>query len=383
MAPVANCSTFVRRHILELGEDRARLRPFAVLAESDFTGHGLKTVAVHVIRERILIEATRCLDGLRQNLSGGIAERHEAVAEGIKLFARRYCAIALEHIGEAGKLERRRRREAFHDDEAVENRTELRLDRRYQQPDHGAAEHLRRQPDLMRELPPLIVEPGRPDDVMRAVVDLGTPDERRVRAFEYMPGDRRVVRAAFFTVQETGQWIGSWTPWYGFVKLPAGVAYRLPAGAHIAAEIHYRHTDERAVDRGRIGLFLETGGSAKSVSDLVLEASRESVVPADAKSVRFHADTMLTADTTLLAMRPGLVPGLTSIEVTAKRSDGGTDVLLFAKDVPGAWPTPYIFRDPVPLRRGTTLSVTAYTSSARSPAPDRVRLIVSTYRRTG
>jgi hypothetical protein len=150
LAPVANCSTFVRRHILELGEDRARLRPFAVLAESDFTGHGLKTVAVHVIRERVLIEATRCLDGLRQNLSGGIAERHEAVAEGIKLFARRYCAIALEHIGEAGKLERRRRHEAFHDDEAVENRTELRLDRRYQQPDHGAAEHLRRQPDLMR-----------------------------------------------------------------------------------------------------------------------------------------------------------------------------------------------------------------------------------------
>jgi hypothetical protein len=73
----------IRRHILELGEDRARLRPFAVLAESDFTGHGLKTVPVHVIRERILIEATRCLDGLRQNLSGGIAERLFSMITGI------------------------------------------------------------------------------------------------------------------------------------------------------------------------------------------------------------------------------------------------------------------------------------------------------------
>jgi hypothetical protein len=38
---------------------------------------------VHVIRERILIEATRCLDGLRQNLSGGIAERLFSMITGI------------------------------------------------------------------------------------------------------------------------------------------------------------------------------------------------------------------------------------------------------------------------------------------------------------
>jgi hypothetical protein len=48
------------------------------------------------------------------------------------------------------------------------------------------------------------------------------------------------------------------------------------------------------------------------------------------------------------------------VEVSARRPDGGTDVLLFAKNILQDWPTPYVFRDPVLLRRGTILSVTAY-----------------------
>ena len=104
------------------------------------------------------------------------------------------------------------------------------------------------------------------------MIDLGLTSERRVSALEYLPGDRRVVRAAFFTVQETGQWIGSWTPWYGMAKLPAGAAYRLPAGSHLVAEIHYRGANEAVEDRGTIGLFFADQPAPRSVTDLVLEA---------------------------------------------------------------------------------------------------------------
>src|SRR5215471_7565232 len=117
------------------------------------------------------------------------------------------------------------------------------------------------QPDLVRELPQMSVEPADTNDVRRIIVDLGLTADRRVRALEYLPGDRRVVRAVVFTVQETGQWIGSWTPWYGFMKLPASTAFRLPAGAHLAAEIHYQASKERVVDRGRIGLFFDPAAS--------------------------------------------------------------------------------------------------------------------------
>jgi hypothetical protein len=234
------------------------------------------------------------------------------------------------------------------------------------------------QPDLMRELNPITVDPKRPDDVVRTVVDLGLARERNVRAFEYVPGDRRVVRAAFFTVQETGQWIGSWTPWCGFAKVPAAAAYHLPAGAHIAAEIHYRHTDERVVDRGRLGLFFDTRTAPQPVSDFVLEA--KDTAPPNTTSAGVRAEKTIAADTTVFALRPEVQAGVRSIEVAARRPDGGTDMLLFAKDIPLDWPTPYIFARPILLRRGTTLSVTAYYANATaSSAPAGVRLTVSAY----
>jgi hypothetical protein len=234
-------------------------------------------------------------------------------------------------------------------------------------------------PDLSRELEAVTVEPNRPNDVRQTVIDLGLAAERQVRAFEYMPGDRRAVRAAFFTVKETGQWIGSWTPWYGFVKLPSTAAYRLPAGAHIVATIHYRHGNERIVDRGRLGLFFESRPSSHTVSDQVLEAKGD--VPAGAVAQRFHAETVLSADTTLLALRPDVVSGVKTIEVAARTPDGGTDILLFAKDIPLEWPTPYIFAQPVAVRRGTTLSVTAYyANTGATPSPAGIRLTVSGYR---
>jgi hypothetical protein len=45
--------------------------------------------------------------------------------------------------------------------------------------------------------------------------------------------------------------------------------------------------------------------------------------------------------------------------------DGGTDVLLFAKDFQSDWPTPYIFKEPVLLRRGTVVTVTANGGTAK------------------
>jgi mono/diheme cytochrome c family protein len=238
------------------------------------------------------------------------------------------------------------------------------------------------QPDLTRDLEAVTVEPGRGDDVyvVRTVLDpeAQLSEARRVRAVEYIPGDRRVVRAAFFTVQETGQWIGSWTPWYGFMKLPDEAAYQLPAGAHIAAEVHYHRASERVVDRGRIGLFFDARASAAPVSDFVVAAGKESGVAARNGSRRFHAETFLAADTALLALRPDVVPGLASIEVVARRADGTSDVLLFAKDIPFEWPTPYIFREPVHLRRGTKLAVTAYVNDGEV-LPDGFRLTASGY----
>jgi hypothetical protein len=212
------------------------------------------------------------------------------------------------------------------------------------------------EPNLMRQIEPMTIEAGQGSAIKRSVIDLGLTSERRIRALEYMPSDRRVVRAAFFTVQETGQWIGSWTPWYGLVEFPSSAAIRLPAGSHVVAEIHYRGAKERVVERGTLGLFFADTPTPNTMSDLVLEAKSA----ASSNSNRFHAEIRLTTDMTAVALRPEISPGLKSVEVSARKLDGGTDVLLFAKDIPMDWPTPYILKEPLLLRRGTVLSVTAY-----------------------
>jgi len=215
------------------------------------------------------------------------------------------------------------------------------------------------EPQLKHQLTASTIEPRQPDGIKRVVVDLGLTSDRRLRALEFLPSDRRVVRAAFFTVQETGQWIGSWTPWYGFMSLPKGTAYRLPAGAHIVAELHYRGAPERVVESGTIGLFFADQPSPDLVSDLVLDA-KTAVSPQ-----KFRSEIWLAADLYIAALRPELERGVRSLEVSARKPDGSTEVLLFAKDIRADWPTPYVLKAPVALSRGTVLVVTAYSGTAR------------------
>jgi Cu/Ag efflux protein CusF len=203
-------------------------------------------------------------------------------------------------------------------------------------------------PDLLLKLAANTVTPRDARLIKRTVIDPKLTRERWLRGLEYKPGDRRVVHAVSFAVQETGQWLGSWTPWRGFVSLPATLAYRLPAGAHIVADIHYSGANDPVVDQGSLGLYFSDLPSSRAVVDVVLE-------PAGTKK--------LDADMQLMALQPQLAPGLQSIEVAARTPDGTRQVLLYAQNIPLQWPTPYVFSTPVALGRGTELSVIAHYGS--------------------
>ena len=226
-------------------------------------------------------------------------------------------------------------------------------------------------PDLTREvvaaLPPS-------SDVARVVIDPGIAVTRHLRALEYQPGNRRAVRAVFFTVERTGQWLGSWTPWYGFVHLPPEVGHRLPPATRIVAEIHYRPAGASATERGRLGLFFGDDSRPTPMdADLTIDARTE-------RGSRVRGQATLTSDTYAVALWPELPAGLNGVEVSARSRAGATDVLLFAKDPPAGWPTPYVFKKPVLLRAGTSLVVTgSFAGGAATP----LRVRVSRYRAAG
>jgi len=223
-------------------------------------------------------------------------------------------------------------------------------------------------PDLVRPLQRTTIDGRRGDVVQRSVIDLGLTSERHLRALEYLPGDRRVVRGASFMVEQTGQWLGSWTPWYGFTKLPNGVASRLPAGARIVADVYYRSADDAVSDRGTLGLFFGERSDARTSSDLVMQGTKDS-------SGTIRASTSIASDTHVWAVKPDIDGAVSSLEVSARRPDGATDILLYARDVPSEWPTPYIMKRPLVLRRGTQLSVVARMKDGASiPRDVRVRI---------
>jgi Cu/Ag efflux protein CusF len=219
-------------------------------------------------------------------------------------------------------------------------------------------------PDLLLRLAANTVQPRDAPLVGRTLIDPKLTRERWLRGLEYKPGDRRVVHAVSFAVQETGQWLGSWTPWRGFVSLPARLAYRLPAGSHIVADIQCGGAQESVVDQGSLGLYFADSPSPRAVFDVVVE-------PAAAQK--------LEADMNLIAFQPQLAPGLQSIEVAAKSPDGTRQVLLSAQDIPLQWPTPYVFSTPVALTRGTELSVIEHYDSAASSPPHARAVTFSAY----
>ena len=194
-------------------------------------------------------------------------------------------------------------------------------------------------------------ELGKPDVVLpvSARIDLKLKSDRWLRALEYKPADRRTVHEVSFAIEESGQWIGSWTPWQGFVSFPQGLALRLPAGSHLVA---------RTAGAGSIGLYFAKEPPVRTVTSFVLDAK----------------PTRLTQDTNILALEPTLQRSTQSIEVSARMPTGATQVLLFARDIPLDWPTPYVFRRVVSLPRGTELKVlsaapTTVTFSAYSGTP--------------
>jgi len=205
-------------------------------------------------------------------------------------------------------------------------------------------------PDLVRTVVNT-VDVGRGDFVSRSIVDLELTRERPLRALEFLPGDRRVIRAASFTVEQTGQWLGSWTPWYGFTKRPSGVMTRLPAGARIVATVYYRSAEVPVTDRGSVGLSFGEASDTPTGPDLFLPSLGDDV----------RVNVPMSSDTHVWALKPDIEGAVKSLEVSVRRPDGGRDVLLYARDLPAEWPTPYILKQPILVRRGSQIVMVART----------------------
>jgi hypothetical protein len=205
----------------------------------------------------------------------------------------------------------------------------------------------------------------------RLTISPGLPTDVWVRAFDFKPGDKRSIRAAFLSIAGTGQYIGGWTPWYSSTQFPEGAAVRLPAKASITVDVVYGPSAP-PTEAPQLGLYL-TKAPSQAVATVELTGERVSA------EGRMRSEMSLTADQALVGARVEMSAGAKSLELKAMRPDGSVEPLLWIKEFRPGWQSPYVFRAPVPLPRGSVIVATAYFEPAS--ASPRLRVAVNGMRR--
>lgn len=203
---------------------------------------------------------------------------------------------------------------------------------------------------------------GSPFVIKRFIVATNLPGSKRIRAIGLKQGDRRVVRHAAFYDDETGRWLGGWTPWQTLSSLANDTAVLLPAGAKIAVEIGYTGTDEDVTDTSEMGVYFAEGNGP--VADAMSITASETTLPPGTTAQRVRVETKLAADTTFVAFWPVPGEGATSVEITATAPDGMMTPLLWINDYRPAWRSPFYLAAPMTLPRGSRVVMTAYFDNA-------------------
>jgi hypothetical protein len=231
----------------------------------------------------------------------------------------------------------------------------------------------RGKPDAIANLPVDSAAPDGANLVRRVTIDPHIASDKSVQTLEFQPEDRRALRAAFFSIEETGQYLGSWTPWSEVTTLPANTAWRYPAGSHIVAELHYQNAHEPVSGGGSLGLYFAAKPAAHHTADLVLDAKPEA-----GEIGKLSAIVRVASESRILVLRPDVQPDIDSFEISAKKPDGTVDVLLLVRNAMPEWPTPYVFEQPITLPRDTQLTVTAYARAGKKELTG-FRVTVSLY----
>jgi hypothetical protein len=250
------------------------------------------------------------------------------------------------------------------------------------------------QPDLILEM----AQPYKPDfshgDIYRCfVLPVAMPEDRYVRAVDLSPGNRPMVHHALMYIEDGNaseaeerldpepgytcfggvhvkvkDSLGVWAPGHEPSDFPAGTGKLLPREARVIAQIHYSaRNGPIEADRSRIGIYF----TKPPIRQRIL-ADAISIVgftlPAGAEHHVLSKSMTLPSDVHLISILPHMHLIGRQIRVIATLPDSTTRCLVDVPDWDFRWQRTYIYKEPIPLPKGTRLDLTGvYDNSARNP----------------
>jgi hypothetical protein len=193
-----------------------------------------------------------------------------------------------------------------------------------------------RSPDVVLNIPAALV---RGSGIEHYELTPSLAADRWIAGWEFLPGRRAIVERATLAIAP-GVHLGTWAPPDGAVLWQTGMAQRLPAGSRLTLEVRYRKSADPVAAPHRIALYFGRP-------------------PRRELEHRVFGCTSTTIDRNIdvLALEPAAAEAGESIEVVARRRDGSIEPLCIVPRFLPGYATPYRFRQPVRLERGTIIDV--------------------------
>lgn len=214
-------------------------------------------------------------------------------------------------------------------------------------------------PDVELPMPePHVLAPGEMESDVDVLIPTNFTDAKWVKAADLLPGAPSMVRRATISV-ENGPVLAVWEPAMDPVAAPSGTGFKIPAGAKIRVQIHYKkpwnEEQQSKSDKSTVGLYLtDEPLSGKAIADVTIDGpSGESELTAR------HFGGNIPTGGRVLAIRPSLDRPYSSVEIVAVAASGKRVPLIKLRAARPEWPRRYWLVDPVELPAGTKIEVNA------------------------
>jgi Flp pilus assembly protein TadD len=249
-------------------------------------------------------------------------------------------------------------------------------------------------PDLVLTMDrPYTLRAGGDDMYRHFVLPIPIPSDRYVKAWEFRPGNPRVVHHATMEIDRTGTsrrlddqdpepgyegliahsasapdgYFLDWAPGHTPYTAPPGMAIPLQPGSDLVLMLHLRPSGKPESVQASVALYFADAPPTR-VPALLRLTRQDLDIPAGQKSFVAAASYVLPVALDLITVQPHAHYLARQIDGTATLPDGSTKRLLSITNWDFNWQGVYRYAAPVALPAGTTVTMRwVYDNSADNP----------------
>ena len=250
-------------------------------------------------------------------------------------------------------------------------------------------------PDLVLKASEPFDVPAKGNDIYRCfVIPIPIDENKTVAAFEFRPGNRRVVHHALLYLDSSGAarrkdaaaagpgylsfggpgiiptgGLGGWAPGAMPRLLPDGMGKFVRKGSDLVLQVHYHPDGKPEQDQSVVGIYFTKKPAIRIVSGIAVRTRRLDISAGDS---HYHASAQsepLPVDVQAIAIAPHMHYIGKEMKVIAQTPDDKSVPLIWIKDWDFNWQGQYQFDKPIKLPKGTIIKLDAYyDNSAENPS---------------